>query len=90
MCGKLFCTGGNEMPQDGSLVTFEACKASFPRSGEVDPGMILDGTKCGNGMVSREKLLSLVFPLFQSCLYHLLLYQTRKILKQGRLKWTPK
>ncbi|KAF1468187.1 Disintegrin and metalloproteinase domain-containing protein 28, partial [Eudyptula minor novaehollandiae] len=51
MCGKLFCTGGREMPQDGSLVTFESCKASFPRNGEVDPGMILDGTKCGNGMV---------------------------------------
>lgn len=54
MCGKLFCSGGREMPQDGSLVTFGSCKASFPRNGEADPGMILDGTKCGNGMVSRE------------------------------------
>uniref|UniRef100_A0A8B9FQ88 ADAM metallopeptidase domain 28 n=1 Tax=Amazona collaria TaxID=241587 RepID=A0A8B9FQ88_9PSIT len=51
MCGKLFCAGGNEMPRDGSLVTFESCKASFPRNGEADPGMILNGTKCGNGMV---------------------------------------
>ncbi|XP_074973643.1 zinc metalloproteinase-disintegrin-like NaMP [Phalacrocorax aristotelis] len=51
MCGKLFCTGGNEMPRDGSLVAFQSCKASFPRNGEADPGMILDGTKCGNGMV---------------------------------------
>ncbi|NXP81753.1 ADA28 protein, partial [Ramphastos sulfuratus] len=53
MCGKLFCTGGKEMPRDGNLVTFESCKASFPSSGVDDPGMILDGTKCGNGMVSR-------------------------------------
>ncbi|NWH78344.1 ADA28 protein, partial [Piaya cayana] len=51
MCGKLFCTGGKEMPEDGSLVSFESCKASFPRNGEADPGMILDGTKCGDGMV---------------------------------------
>ncbi|KAJ7424337.1 hypothetical protein WISP_29084 [Willisornis vidua] len=51
LCGKLFCSGGREMPRDGSLVTFDSCKASFSRNGEVDPGMILDGTKCGNGMV---------------------------------------
>ncbi|NWR94112.1 ADA28 protein, partial [Furnarius figulus] len=51
LCGKLFCSGGREMPREGSLVTFDTCKASFPRNGEVDPGMILDGTKCGNGMV---------------------------------------
>ncbi|NXX39128.1 ADA28 protein, partial [Tricholaema leucomelas] len=51
MCGKLFCTGGKEMPHEGNLVTFESCKASVPRSGVDDPGMILDGTKCGNGMV---------------------------------------
>nr|XP_038022922.1 zinc metalloproteinase-disintegrin-like ohanin isoform X2 [Anas platyrhynchos] len=51
MCGKLFCTGGQEMPTYGSLVTFESCKASFPRDGEGDLGMILNGTKCGDGMV---------------------------------------
>ncbi|XP_009898879.2 disintegrin and metalloproteinase domain-containing protein 28 [Dryobates pubescens] len=51
MCGKLFCTGGEEMPRDGSLVAFKSCKASFPPSGLDDRGMILDGTKCGNGMV---------------------------------------
>ncbi|KAM9368709.1 disintegrin and metalloproteinase domain-containing protein 28 [Phaethornis superciliosus] len=51
MCGKLFCTGGKEMPRDGSMVAFDSCKASFPRNGEEDPGMILNGTKCGNGMV---------------------------------------
>ncbi|NWH39897.1 ADA28 protein, partial [Chloropsis hardwickii] len=51
MCGKLYCSGGREMPRDGSLLTFNSCKGSFPRSGEEDPGMILDGTKCGNGMV---------------------------------------
>ncbi|NXH20353.1 ADA28 protein, partial [Bucco capensis] len=54
LCGKLFCTGGKEMPRDGSLVTFESCKASFPRHGVDDPGMILDGTKCGNGMVCSK------------------------------------
>ncbi|NXE71052.1 ADA28 protein, partial [Calcarius ornatus] len=51
MCGKLFCSGGREMPRDGSLLSFRTCKGSFPRGGEDDPGMILDGTKCGNGMV---------------------------------------
>ncbi|NXD15408.1 ADA28 protein, partial [Nothocercus nigrocapillus] len=51
MCGKLFCAGGREMPLYGSLVTFESCKASFPNHGEADPGMILNGTKCGDGMV---------------------------------------
>ncbi|KFO71592.1 Disintegrin and metalloproteinase domain-containing protein 28, partial [Cuculus canorus] len=51
MCGKLFCTGGKDMPEDGSLVSFESCKASFPGNGEADSGMILDGTKCGDGMV---------------------------------------
>ncbi|NXQ20251.1 ADA28 protein, partial [Peucedramus taeniatus] len=50
MCGKLYCSGGREMPRDGSLLSFNSCKGSFSRSGE-DPGMILDGTKCGNGMV---------------------------------------
>ncbi|NXT86063.1 ADA28 protein, partial [Zapornia atra] len=54
MCGKLFCTGGRELPRDGNLVTFGSCKASFPRSGDTDPGMILDGTKCGNGMVCSK------------------------------------
>lgn len=54
MCGKLFCSGGREMPQEGSLLSFSSCKGSFPRSGEDDPGMILDGTKCGNGMVSAQ------------------------------------
>ncbi|NXG40577.1 ADA28 protein, partial [Psilopogon haemacephalus] len=54
MCGKLFCTGGKEMPRDGILVTFESCKASFHKSGIDDPGMILDGTKCGNGMVCNK------------------------------------
>ncbi|OXB74834.1 UNVERIFIED_CONTAM: hypothetical protein H355_000094 [Colinus virginianus] len=39
------------MPTYGSLVTFESCKASFPRNGEPDLGMILNGTKCGDGMV---------------------------------------
>lgn len=42
------------MPRDMSLVTFDSCKASFSRNGEADAGMVLDGTKCGNGMVSRE------------------------------------
>ncbi|XP_066193202.1 zinc metalloproteinase-disintegrin-like NaMP [Sylvia atricapilla] len=51
MCGKLYCSGGREMPREGSLLTFSSCKGSFPRNGEEDPGMILDGTKCGNGMV---------------------------------------
>ncbi|NXM36833.1 ADA28 protein, partial [Oxyruncus cristatus] len=51
MCGKLFCSGGREMPRDGSLVTFDSCKASFPKNGDEDPGMILDGTKCGTGKV---------------------------------------
>ncbi|XP_051496860.1 disintegrin and metalloproteinase domain-containing protein 28 [Apus apus] len=51
MCGKLFCTGGKEMPQDGNMLTFGSCKSSFPKNGEADPGMILNGTKCGNGMV---------------------------------------
>lgn len=64
MCGKLFCAGGQEMPRDGSLVTFESCKASFPRNGGADPGMILNGTKCGDGMVSREELFSLFFSSF--------------------------
>ncbi|XP_025978185.1 zinc metalloproteinase-disintegrin-like NaMP isoform X1 [Dromaius novaehollandiae] len=54
MCGKLFCAGGKEMPLYGSLVTFESCKASFPSHGEADPGMILSGTKCGNGMVCNN------------------------------------
>ncbi|XP_017682762.1 PREDICTED: disintegrin and metalloproteinase domain-containing protein 28 [Lepidothrix coronata] len=52
LCGKLFCSGGREMPREGSLVTVNSCKASFPKNGDdEDPGMILDGTKCGNGMV---------------------------------------
>ncbi|XP_001233496.1 disintegrin and metalloproteinase domain-containing protein 28 isoform X1 [Gallus gallus] len=51
MCGKLYCSGGWEMPSYGSLVTFESCKASFPRNGDTDLGMILNGTKCGDGMV---------------------------------------
>lgn len=55
MCGKLYCSGGQEMPTYGSLVTFESCKASFPRNGDTDLGMILNGTKCGDGMVSRGK-----------------------------------
>ncbi|XP_032568444.1 disintegrin and metalloproteinase domain-containing protein 28 [Chiroxiphia lanceolata] len=52
LCGKLFCSGGREMPREGSLVTVNSCKASFPKNGDdEDLGMILDGTKCGNGMV---------------------------------------
>lgn len=74
MCGKLYCSGGTEMPREGSLLAFRSCKGSFPRSGEEDPGMILDGTKCGNGMVSAEWLFLLSFPLFQSCLYKFLLF----------------
>lgn len=50
------------MPRDGSLLSFSSCKGSFPRGGEEDPGMILDGTKCGNGMVSGEELFPLFFP----------------------------
>uniref|UniRef100_A0A8D2QD59 Uncharacterized protein n=1 Tax=Zonotrichia albicollis TaxID=44394 RepID=A0A8D2QD59_ZONAL len=67
LCGKLFCSGGREMPRDGSLLSFRACKGSFSRGGGDDPGMILDGTKCGNGMVSGESPLPLFFPLFQAC-----------------------
>lgn len=67
MCGKLFCTGGQEMPTYGSLVTFESCKASFPRDGEGDLGMILNGTKCGDGMVSRDfYFFFFISSLFQS------------------------
>lgn len=54
------------MPTYGSLVTFESCKASFPRNGDTDLGMILNGTKCGDGMVSRGKKNSFspyLFPL---------------------------
>ncbi|NXH79946.1 ADA28 protein, partial [Edolisoma coerulescens] len=51
MCGKLFCTGGREMPRDGNLLIFDSCKSSFLKGGKEDSGMILDGTKCGNGMV---------------------------------------
>lgn len=49
------------MPSYGSLVSFESCKASFPRNGDTDLGMILNGTKCGDGMVSREKNFSPYF-----------------------------
>lgn len=51
------------MPTYGSLVTFESCKASFPRDGEGDLGMILNGTKCGDGMVSRD-FIYLFLPSF--------------------------
>lgn len=90
MCGKLFCTGGKDMPRDGSMVVFESCKASFPRNGEVDSGMILDGTKCGNGMVSKEKLFFLFFfPLLSVLLISLALLPDKKDFKQRRrLNWT--
>lgn len=86
MCGKLFCAGGMEMPRDGSLVTFGSCKASFPRNEAVDPGMILEGTKCGPGMVSRAKLFSLVCSFFG--LSGIISSSTTQHFKQGRLNWT--
>lgn len=87
MCGKLYCAGGQEMPLYGSLVTFESCKASFPRNGEGDLGMILNGTKCGDGMVSRDFFLSYFF-LFSVLLISLAFLPDKKDFKPGRLKWT--
>lgn len=84
MCGKLFCTGGQEMPTYGSLVTFESCKASFPRDGEGDLGMILNGTKCGDGMVSRD-FFFLFLPSFS--LISLAFLPDKKDFKPERLKW---
>ncbi|XP_063167432.1 zinc metalloproteinase-disintegrin-like ohanin [Candoia aspera] len=50
-CGKLYCTGGSQMPFTGNLVSFLSCKGSFPRNNHEDVGMVGPGTKCGEGMV---------------------------------------
>lgn len=72
------------MPTYGSLVTFESCKASFPRDGEGDLGMILNGTKCGDGMVSRD-FFFLFLPSFS--LISLAFLPDKKDFKPERLKW---
>ncbi|XP_070621425.1 zinc metalloproteinase-disintegrin-like ohanin [Erythrolamprus reginae] len=53
-CGKLYCTGGSNLPTGGSRVSFESCKTSFPRGNEKDVGMVDPGTKCGEGMVCNN------------------------------------
>ncbi|XP_054853370.1 zinc metalloproteinase-disintegrin-like NaMP [Eublepharis macularius] len=53
-CGKLYCSGGSRMPSVGSLVTFYACRSSFPGKDEEDYGMVATGTKCGEGMVCSQ------------------------------------
>uniref|UniRef100_A0A8C8S5B7 ADAM metallopeptidase domain 28 n=1 Tax=Pelusios castaneus TaxID=367368 RepID=A0A8C8S5B7_9SAUR len=49
-CGKLYCTGGSQMPATGNLLSFDSCKGSFS-SDSADTGMVATGTKCGNEMV---------------------------------------
>ncbi|XP_074838116.1 disintegrin and metalloproteinase domain-containing protein 28 [Carettochelys insculpta] len=50
-CGKLFCTGGSQMPAEGNLLSFDSCKGSFLNNDDEDSGMVMTGTKCGDGMV---------------------------------------
>lgn len=61
MCGKLFCTGGADMPVVGAYVSFDSCKSSVPHFEKEDISLVDNGTKCGNGMVSYSihHLLSL-------------------------------
>ncbi|XP_006274706.3 zinc metalloproteinase-disintegrin-like NaMP isoform X1 [Alligator mississippiensis] len=51
MCGKLFCTGGADMPVVGAYVSFDSCKSSVPHFEKEDISLVDNGTKCGNGMV---------------------------------------
>uniref|UniRef100_A0A8D0GT55 ADAM metallopeptidase domain 28 n=1 Tax=Sphenodon punctatus TaxID=8508 RepID=A0A8D0GT55_SPHPU len=53
-CGKLYCTGGAQMPASGNLVAFDACKSSFTSKDKEDTGMVATGTKCGIGMVCSK------------------------------------
>ncbi|KAG8141317.1 putative Metalloprotein, partial [Naja naja] len=53
-CGRLYCTGGSDMPSNGNLLEFLSCRASFPPKDAEDVGMVHPGTKCGEGMVCNN------------------------------------
>ncbi|XP_029019328.1 disintegrin and metalloproteinase domain-containing protein 28 [Betta splendens] len=54
LCGKLFCSGGNEDPNYGRMVRIGACKAAFFDDNTQDYGQVDPGTKCGNGKVCSQ------------------------------------
>ncbi|XP_056427128.1 zinc metalloproteinase-disintegrin-like crotastatin isoform X2 [Hyla sarda] len=50
MCGMLFCFGGNDNPSVyASVASFSRCKAVLDHR-----GMVLNGTKCGDGQVCSD------------------------------------
>ncbi|GAA6109883.1 zinc metalloproteinase-disintegrin-like crotastatin [Tachysurus ichikawai] len=53
-CGKLFCDLGQYNPNDGQLVQFANCKATFYREPESDNGQVNTGTKCGDEKVCSQ------------------------------------
>ncbi|KAM3867702.1 disintegrin and metalloproteinase domain-containing protein 28 [Diretmus argenteus] len=54
MCGKLFCSNGNDNPNYGRMVKFGNCKASFYGDYKTDYGQVDTGTKCGEGKVCSQ------------------------------------
>ncbi|KAF7687655.1 zinc metalloproteinase-disintegrin-like crotastatin [Silurus meridionalis] len=60
MCGKLFCEQGQENPNYGRLVQFNACKATFYGDRDSDFGQVDPGTKCDEEKVcSQNQCVSL-------------------------------
>ncbi|KAI5618512.1 zinc metalloproteinase-disintegrin-like brevilysin H2a isoform X2, partial [Silurus asotus] len=60
MCGKLFCEQGQDNPNYGRLVQFNACKATFYGDRDSDFGQVDPGTKCDEEKVcSQNQCVSL-------------------------------
>ncbi|KAM6965346.1 disintegrin and metalloproteinase domain-containing protein 28 [Aplochiton taeniatus] len=54
LCGKLFCTNGNDSPNYGQMVRFQNCKATFYGTSSGDFGQVDTGTKCGEEKVCSQ------------------------------------
>ncbi|KAL6113893.1 adam28 [Pungitius sinensis] len=54
LCGKLFCHGGNDIPNYGRKVTVRDCKATFYEDYTKDYGQVDTGTKCGDRKVCSQ------------------------------------
>uniref|UniRef100_A0A1A8I505 A disintegrin and metallopeptidase domain 28 n=2 Tax=Nothobranchius kuhntae TaxID=321403 RepID=A0A1A8I505_NOTKU len=53
-CGKLFCSGGNDNPNYGQMVSIGNCKASFYSDYTKDYGQVDEGTICGSEKVCSQ------------------------------------
>ncbi|XP_030623982.1 zinc metalloproteinase-disintegrin-like brevilysin H2a [Chanos chanos] len=54
MCGSLFCSGGKEEPNHGIKMEVDNCKATISTDPRSDYGQVLNGTKCGEGLVCNS------------------------------------